>query len=304
MKNKTRFTDTMSPRSVRAFCGLILLGAAGTASASTITDINQLMGSAFGNYSLVVEGTKSLQLTSDTGITGNVAVGSGVTLQGAGSTIHGNLDYQSGNSGSGITVTGTTSTNDSQVGSAIADAQSLASLYGAVTNLSALSSGTLNVTSNPGQSYNGNTNEHVYAINTNFTTDLTITAAANQYVVFDVGAGSSANFSLVAVTLGGGITSDHVLFNIETTGALSSSNAHNQAVNAVVVDNAGSVNVDNFTLNGRLFCNATSANCQVVSNADIISSATTATPEPGTILLIGAGLLAVGLVSRRAKNKD
>lgn len=274
------------------------------AFATAINDLNQLPGSAFGNYSLVTEGAKSLQLTSDTGITGNVGVGSGVSLQGSGSTIHGNLDYQGANSGSGITVTGSTSTGVSLVGSAIADAQNLASLYGAVTNLTALSSGTLNVSSTPGQSYNGETNEHVYALNTNFTTDLTITAASSQYVIFDVGAGSNSNFSLVAVTLSGGITSDHVLFNIETTGALSSSNAHSQSVSAIVVDNAGSVNLDNFTLDGRLFCAASSNNCQVVSNADIVSSvdAASSTPEPGTLsLLVGAGLLAAAIVRGRSQ---
>lgn len=291
---------------------LAFLASLGFAQAGTITDLNQLPGSAFGQYSLVAGGgSNSLQLTSDTTITGNVAVGlastgpSSVTLQGGGAPITGNLNFAGTSNGTGsVTVSGATTTNSATAAQAVDDATSLYLFYSALTSLPTISGNTLNVTTNPGASYNGNTNEHVYEEPTSFNGALAITAAANQYVIIDVGQGSSSNYSLGAVSLSGGITSDHVLFNIDTTGNLSSSNAHGDVVNAIVIDDAGLVNVDNFTLDGRLFCEVTQANCQVVSNAKINSSVDigTATPEPASVVLVLGGLVLVGgLTMRQAK---
>jgi hypothetical protein len=264
-------------------------------SATPIMDINQLPGSALGNYGLVVEGgAHSLQLTSDSHINGNVALGSGTTLQGSGDTINGNLDFQSATSnGTGsVTVTGTTSTNSTLAGNAVADAENLISLYSAATSF-AVTSNTLNVSTTPGDSYNSNSHEHVYSVTTAFNGALAITAAASEYVIVNVGEGSSSNYSLGAVSLSGGITSDHVLFVIDTTGQLSSSNAHGDTINGIILDGAGKVNVDNFTLNGRLFCNTANSDCQDVSGAKISSTvdAGMSTPEPLSFFLAGSGLV-------------
>jgi hypothetical protein len=95
------------------------------------------------------------------------------------------------------------------------------------------------------------------------------------------------------------ITSDHVLIDVDTTGQLSSANAHGQTVNAIVIDDAGKVNVDNFTLNGHLFCSTGSNDCPVVSGATINSTVdVSAMPEPISIALAGSGLL-LALLARR-----
>jgi hypothetical protein len=67
------------------------LGVAEAVSTGPITDINQLQGSAFGNFGAVAGGTSSnsLQGTSDTFIYGNMAIGSGIPFQSSGRLIFG-----------------------------------------------------------------------------------------------------------------------------------------------------------------------------------------------------------------------
>lgn len=293
------------PRSTYALLSAVILCLAANASASTITDLNQIGGSDFGMYGLIVEGgAHNLSLSSDSQIAANVAFGSPSHLQGAGDAITGNLDFGGAvNNTASVTVTGSINANVASASQAVLDAQSLANVYGALTGLPTLTSGALNVSATTGASYNGNTHEHVYAIGTSFNQNFTITAAATEFVIINVGAGAGTNYSLNAVSLTGGITSDHVLFNILTTGQLSSANAHSQTVNAIVIDNSGKVNVDNFNLNGRLFCSTSANDCADVSGAKITASVDSAspTPEPASFILIGSGLLLAGVVAHRRR---
>jgi hypothetical protein len=277
--------------------------------AGTITSLTQIPGSAFGQYGVIVGGyggaTHNTQFSSSENFNTSVALGSPLSLQGGNVTIHGNLDFAGTASGTGsLSVTGTTTANSATAAQAVADAISLASMYGAVTSLPTFSAASLNVITGgasaacgaQGCSYNGDTHQHVYAADTSWNGAVSITAAASEYVIFDVGAGSSSTWSLGAVLLSGGIAYDHVLINVLTGGQLSSSNAHNQSVNAIVIDNSGKTVVDNFTLNGRIFCTTASADCQIVSGADVNSSASPGSvPEPATPALISGGLLLLGL---------
>ena len=136
---------------------------------------------------------------------------------------------------------------------------------------------------------------------------LTIDATASQYVIINLGASSSSNTNLFPITLTGGITSDHVLLDVDATGNLGGAlNQH--IVNADIIDNKGNVNVDALAIDGRLFCStgSTFGNCQVVSNATINSTTNTSpgpVPEPSTWMtgILGAG--AIGFVRFRRFRK-
>jgi hypothetical protein len=284
------------------------LTVATSAFGTAISDLNQLTGSAFSNYAFVAggSGAHNLQFTSDSPAFGNVALASGVALQGGGDVLHGNLDFGGTANGTGsVIVTGTTTANVAQATNAVADAVSLFAAYTALTGFSGLPtvSGTLNVGTNGGNSNAGNTHEHIYDVTTaGYGGDLTINAGASEYVIINIGKGLSTNYDLNgAVNLTGGITSDHVLFNIATTGNFGSASAHGKTINALIIDNAGKTNVDNFTLNGRIFCTTANADCQFVSGAQVHQPAS-ATPEPGTFnLLAGFGLFGLAGALRRTK---
>jgi len=292
---------------------LFAIGLAGTlcASATTMTGLDQLKDSDLINYGLIVAGGPSnLQTTSDTYLTGNFALGQAHDWQGGNMTINGNVDFTGLAFGSGYTVNGTITTNSTMAANAIAEAESLSASYGAVNRATNISNTNyLDVATNPGAEANNDPNQHVYVITASQLPNpggstpqgsLTITASASQYVTINVLPGTTANFNIGAVTLNGGITPDHVLFNIETGGQLSSGNAHGLVINALIIDNVGTVNVDNTTLNGFLFCTTAYGDCQPVSGIGISSAVNRSdmVPEPMSLVLTGSGLL-LGFAFRR-----
>jgi hypothetical protein len=304
---------------LRSMC--VAVAASAICCAAGITDLNQISGSGFGSYGLIVESnaSNSLSLSSSTTINGSVALGSptngSAMVQGNGATINGNVDFAAGSLSAGTmgaTVSGSINPNVTNAANAVSDAMSLSSSYGAVTGslLTGTGAVSLNVATNPGGEYNSESNEHVYSLSTSSKmTSITITAAAGQYVVINVGAGSSKNWSLIAVTLSGGITADDVLFNVLTTGNLTSGNAQNDTINADVIDLAGNVNINQVTLNGRLACNIGNQSCTVGSNTFLYQPSPSGSqsggdppaPEPVTFTLAGAGLLALAFGLRRVK---
>ncbi len=77
-------------------------------------------------------------------------------------------------------------------------------------------------------------------------------------------------------------------------------------MSADVVDAVGNVNLDNFTLDGRLYCETNQNSCSVVSNATIDSPQYIAgTPEPSSFILLGSGAAMFGAfaVMNRRKRK-
>jgi hypothetical protein len=98
------------------------------------------------------------------------------------------------------------------------------------------------------------------------------------------------------VTLTGGITSDHVLFNILSSGnnnVQSSGNFQTNVVNANLIDLNGSWNVNEITINGRWFGEASGLTYQLVSNGYIEQPPTPQVPEPDTLILLGIGVMSL-----------
>jgi hypothetical protein len=224
-----------------------------------------------------------------------------------------------------MTITGAVSTNVSAAQQAVIDAESLATTYSAMTSLPTLSN-TATSLDVSGLTGNYGANEFVYSMTgdigagatTNGGVGLTINGNANQYVIINVDKGLSTNVNIAGgVALTGGITSDHVLFNIDTTGSFQATGkGHGSTVNANIIDDYGATNLDNFTLDGRLFCTSAASgatggtgtgspvgNCGFVSNAVLNDppAPTAPTPEPASVWMGfgGIALVAVGVILKR-----
>jgi hypothetical protein len=270
---------------------------------------------AFNQFGLLATGSSnnSVQLTSDSPIHGNVGIGrigatsNSITLQGAGDTIFGDLDFgASANNTASVVVTGMINTNVALVAQAIADAGSLASTYAGLAN----DPNTINLGSTPPSTISPTQNGtiHVYNLSANWanTTGLTINSGPNDPVVIDISGNANPGF-VGAITLTGGITPDEVLWNVIGTGGLNTKTHSTTFQGDILIPN-GKVNLDNFTMNGRIYGSVDAGNLQWVSGADLFAPAPTSVPESATASLIGAGLAGLTIawrrVSSRGRNKS
>ena len=126
---------------------------------------------------------------------------------------------------------------------------------------------------------------------------LTINGSASDYVVLDFGA--SASFG-GTIKLTGGITSDHVLFNLTGGSALSGGptltiSANGATLTGTFLDPNGTIQINHSVLDGRIFGGDTHDE-MVVSGASIYAPV----PEPCASTLAALGLLAF-VAARRSK---
>jgi hypothetical protein len=106
---------------------------------------------------------------------------------------------------------------------------------------------------------------------------ITINGAATDYVVINVPSGQLMKLSS-AVSLTGGITDDHVLFNVLGTGNEVGGAANGATFHGVVVALNRKFNVDNVVVNGRLI-GGDSADFQTVSNFHLVAPPSKVTPQ-------------------------
>jgi hypothetical protein len=122
---------------------------------------------------------------------------------------------------------------------------------------------------------------------------LKINGSASQYVVLNFN--FNTHFS-GAINLTGGITTDHVLFNIIGGMNLVSGDtlqfaANNVTQNGTFLDPNGTIQLNSVNLNGHLF-GGDSSDMQIVSNGTIF------VPEPQTDALLTLGLAGLLLIRR------
>lgn len=136
------------------------------------------------------------------------------------------------------------------------------------------------------------------SVNLNNATTLTINGGVNDQVVIDVTDNNPAfNGKIVLI---GGITSDHVLFNMfggnyatHTGGPTLTISTNGQITTGTFLDPNGGMQINHSVLNGRFF-GGDVKNQQIVSGANINAPpkiVLLAVPEPGTIVLLLAGML-------------
>ncbi len=257
----------------------------------------------------VISGTSVPSLQINNGdITGNIGIAnpSGQFQASGPGTVTGNILFAGPvkDSISNTTITGTITGNNSTVTSAYNTLTSLSSTFAGETgtsvaiNLGNMGTQTINATSGTLDS-SGNYvfNVSGRASNLGNQAALTINGTASQNVVINVANG--LNTLQGSINLTGGITSDNVLVNIlGNTSLKSSGNFNTDVINATLLDLNGTINMNEVTINGRVF-GGDSSNMQLVSNFYLNTPVTTnqhsTVPEP-TSLIAWCGLIGVGLI--------
>ena len=299
---------TLSAIRVVSAALVLALGLAPSAHADGFT-----LGPNASSYGILFEGAggNTLQITNVT-INGNVGVGlTGKATDSGPSTINGSLNFSASNTGQfsnnngADIISGGVNFNVGNVSSALTDVNNLNSTLGAEAGANININGGTTINASAGTlDANGNRVFNVTGFNTTNGDTLTINgdAAGNNVVLNFVGL--SANFNNQVVL--NGITSDQVLFNFVGGSGLTggptlsiNDNGNNNPQNlvqGVFLDPNGAISVVNTNLDGRVFGGDTHDE-QVVSGSTI--NTPTGAPEPGSILLLGAGLSSMALLRRR-----
>jgi hypothetical protein len=256
------------------------------------------------NYAVLVEPSlHNFNLTSDSGVTGNVGIGSPINaVQLSGGTIKGNLDFSgaepAGGPNFGGTVTGSVTANVAAVTSALNIVNGLNTSLGGETGTSLTISGSGQTINASGGTLDGSGNEvfTVAAGSFNLAGGITINGTSSQFVVINIDNGTTNEKINGAVSLTGGVTRSQVLFNFVGTGGELGGAANDAIANGLFLAPDMKVNINSVTIDGAVWGGGPSGSgndFQIVSNAFVV-------PAP----LIGRGLpvlLAVGGVLFGAK---
>ena len=255
-------------------------------------------------------------------ITGDVGIGSPRAFTISNASVTGNIRFSGASNTSGLTpdpdpgsnpgpftvsgggtVSGGVVANDPVVTTALNNVNGLSQSLGgdAGTDLTLTTSQTINASAGT-LDLNGNRVFDTTSVNLNNATTLIINGTAADFVVINVTDNNPAFNGKIVLT--GGITSDHVLFNmfggnytLHTGGPTLTISTNGQITTGIFLDPNGGMQINNSVLDGR-FWGGDVVNQQIVSGADINAPATVV-PEPVTMFLGGTGLILLGYRGRR-----
>ena len=280
--------------------------------ADSIGDFN--LGSAL-NYGILYEGNGGNTLNyNNSNISGNIGIGGTGKFAGNGpGTITGLIEFAATSGGqysnSGLTLvpsSGNPVYNVSDVTSALNTANSLSQTLGLETGTSTTITSGSSVSASSG-TLDASGNRVFNVTNISFPNGtFTVNGSASDYVVFNIAGGVGSNGLNGAITLTGGITSDHVLFNFTPdTGNLTTYNSDyanltggptmtistsGLTTTGVFLDPTGDFQANHSIIDGRIIGGDTK-NSAFVSGATLFAPAA---PLPSSAL---AGLSLLGVLA-------
>ena len=230
------------------------------------------------NYGVLTDPSiHSFQSTSDSFYTGNIGIANtgganqaSPQVQWAG-VLTGNIDF------AGLTnitntngISGTVTPNVAAVNTAFNTMSTLSATLGAEAGTPLTLTGSAQTINASAGTLDASGNR-VFTAGSGFVVKgpLTINGSASDYVVINIPSGQTAKFS-DAITLTGGITDDHVLYNILGTGNEIGGAANKATVHGVIVGINRKFNMDAVTIDGRVI-GGDSTNFQLVSNFRLVA---------------------------------
>lgn len=289
----------------RLFVVLMVLGVSAPVANADLFNLGAAANYAvlgLGGVSTLRSGFEVYQ--SGTVINGNVGTGAYSTFtHGMDATINGGLYYDTTDTLPIITGTITGGTHQQSMLQTVTDAMSASVIAAGLAPTQTFA------TLTEGQTITGNGGNNVIKVTGDVTlkTTLTINGTANDWFVFQMdGTGKNPlTLSGVIMNLTGGVTADHILWDLSGSGGGLSITSGGALVYGTFLAPDRSIIVDNANVVGRIIGGGTVAgespanSLSIHSTSNITLSPSTAVPEPSSWVLFGSTVVAVFVCCRK-----